>query len=63
MTLFFYILKRNGEIQLEPSFLVTQCISLQFRWNLMETVEIYKNLLDRRKKFVSETEQMAETKT
>ena len=42
MTLFFYILKRNDEIQLEPSFLVTQCISLQFRWNLMETVEIYK---------------------
>lgn len=62
MTLFFYILKRNGEIQLEPSFLVTQCISLQFRWNLMETVN-NKKFAWQEEKFVSETEQMAETKT
>lgn len=56
MTLFFYILKRNGEIQLEQSFLVTQCISLQF-------VEIYKKFAWQEEKFLSETEQMAETKT
>ena len=49
-------------IQLEPSFLVTQCISLQFRWNLMETVN-NKKFAWQEEKFVSETEQMAETKT